>query len=227
MSENNPTQGLSIPRVIVVPGLITLGVTILRLIGELLHWPRAWFNPEAGGAWSVVGITWLVPVFGFYFARRLVAEGLGPKSPKLAVQFAVLGIVFVFVVLLLGVRVPIGNAFLRGILFLWVPMGTAALAQLYPWPTLARTLFAYALAARVPVAILMFFALWGEWGTHYDAIPESLPQMGLGLKYLWLGLLPQLVFWVGFTVLVGSLAGSVALAHRKPPKPTQPADSWS
>ena len=226
MSQNKPTLPLPILRFITVPGLITLGVTILRLGGELLHWPKAWFNPEAGGAWSIVGITWLVPVFGIYFARKLTVQGQGPKSLKLAVQFALLGMFSVVVVLLLGVRVPVSNPYLRTALFLWLPAILAALAQLYAWPALGRILFAYAFAARVPVAGLMFFALWGKWGTHYDAIPQSLPEMGLGLKFVWLGLAPQLVFWVGFTVLVGSLAGSVALGLRRSPATSRPPSTF-
>jgi hypothetical protein len=226
MPANSSTQVLSIRRIIAVPALISLFVTILRLVGELLHGPKAWFNPEAGGAWSIVGITWLAPVFGIYFARKLAAQGHGPKSAKLAMQFAGLGFMFVVVVALLGVRAPISNPFARTAVLLWTPILIAAGAQHYAWPALTRTLFVYAFAARIPVAMLMFFALWGEWGTHYDAIPENLPEMGLGLKYLWLGLLPQLVFWVGFTVLVGSLAGSVAVALRRSPRATHQTEDW-
>jgi hypothetical protein len=51
-------------RVIFAPILITLAVTILRLIGEMRRWPAKWFSPETGGivpsgvSW-VIGITWL------------------------------------------------------------------------------------------------------------------------------------------------------------------------
>ena len=33
-----------------------------------------------------------------------------------------------------------------------------------------RELIAYAFAARIPVLIVMFFAMRGGWGTHYDAV---------------------------------------------------------
>lgn len=215
MPDRVSASRFNLPRLILVPGLITLGVTLLRLIGELQHWPKSWFNPEAGGAWSIVGITWLAPVFGIYFARRLSAQGAGPKSAKLAVQVAILGIGFVIVAVLMGVGVRIANPFARTALLLWVPFVLAALFQLYAWPALGKTLFTYAFAARVPVAILMFFAMRGQWSTHYDAIPQDFPAMSFGFKYLWLGLLPQLVFWVGFTVLAGSLAGSIVHALRR------------
>ncbi len=55
---------LSIPRLVLGPTLFTLGVTLLRLAGELRGWPSPWFDKSSG----VVGITWfLPPIFGFYF----------------------------------------------------------------------------------------------------------------------------------------------------------------
>ncbi len=191
----------------------------MRLAGELVGGPPALFNPQAGGAFAVVGITWLAPVFGIYFARKLAREGHGPKSAKLAVQSTILGIIFVIVVAFASGSAPVSNPYLRAALFLWAPFAVAALFQLYAWPALAKALFAYAFAARVPVAILMFFAMMGEWGTHYDAVPEGFPEAGFAFKYVWLGLIPQLVFWVGFTVLAGALSGSAAFALRK----TQPS----
>ena len=47
----NDTSGsrISITRLIIVPSVITLAVTVLRLVGELQHWSTRLFNPEAGG----------------------------------------------------------------------------------------------------------------------------------------------------------------------------------
>lgn len=181
--------------------------------------PRALFSPSVGGGFALVGISWLAPVFGIYFALKLARAGHGPKSPKLAVQSAILGVIFVIVVALGATRIPISNPYMKAALLLWTPVAAAAVFQLYAWPALAKTLFAYALAARIPIAILMFFAMLGNWGTHYDAVPEGFPEAGLAFKYLWLGLLPQMVFWVGFTVLVGALFGSGAFALRKTQQP--------
>ena len=223
MAEPLPSR-IDYRRLILWPGVVTLGVTALRLAGELLHGPRALFNPDAGGGFALVGITWLAPVFGIYFSLKLAAQGHGPKSPTLAVQCAVLGIIFVIVVALGSVRVPISNPYLQAALFLWAPVAAAAAFQFFAWPALAKALFAYAFAARMPVAILMFFAMLGNWGTHYDAVPEGFPEAGLAFEYLWLGLLPQMVFWVGFTVLAGVLFGSAVFALRKtsPPPPPEP-----
>ncbi len=51
-------------RLILVPAVITLAVTLLRLVGELQQWSSALFNRSAGGGGAIVGIVWLVPVFG-------------------------------------------------------------------------------------------------------------------------------------------------------------------
>src|SRR5713226_471130 len=87
----------SIEDLIVIPTVITLGVTILRVVGELHHWSKTWFNPEGGGGGAIVGITWLAPLFGIYFALKLAAQGQGPRSWSRAIGFAVLGaLVLVF-----------------------------------------------------------------------------------------------------------------------------------
>jgi len=63
----------------------------------------------------------------------------------------------------------------------------------------------------------MFFAMLGNWGTHYDYVGMP-PQFSMPpvTKYLWLALFPQLVAWVAYTVVVGTLAGVVALAVVRP-----------
>ena len=43
------TKSISITSLITIPALITLGITILRLVGELEHWPKPWFSAAAGG----------------------------------------------------------------------------------------------------------------------------------------------------------------------------------
>ena len=87
----NSRAQFSIWRLIWVPGVITLAVTLLRLVGELRHWSKTWFNPEQGGFLAVVGIVWLAPIFGIYFALKLSGTGQGPESVAHAVGHAVLG----------------------------------------------------------------------------------------------------------------------------------------
>jgi hypothetical protein len=204
-------------RIILLPAAISLAVTALRLVGELKHWSEKWFNPEPTGmvpsglSW-LVGITWLAFPFGVYFALRLVATGQGPSQIVRAIKYAVLGLIF----MLSGhyLLIPIlPTPFPQILVFIWLVMTLAAAVQFFGWFALSRTLLWYGLAARIPVAVVMFLAMRGNWGTHYDYVGMS-PQFRLGLwsEFVWLGLFPQLVFWVAFTILMGSLSGAIAVS---------------
>src|SRR5689334_17445683 len=90
----SPSSGYataSIGQLIFIPAVITLAVTLLRLVGELLHWPRALFNPDPGGPGALVGISWLPLVFGIYFALRLIEVGATPTSPLRALLHVIAG----------------------------------------------------------------------------------------------------------------------------------------
>jgi hypothetical protein len=80
------------------------------------------------------------------------------------------------------------------------------------WPALGRTLLAYGLAARIPVALLMLVAMLGNWGTHYDARPSYPPQMSALGWWVGIGLVPQFFFWIWITIVLGALFGIVAAA---------------
>src|SRR6185436_7286031 len=51
--------------------LVTLAVTLLRLVGELRGWNPDYFSRLPGGGLAIVGITWLVPLVGAYFGYHL------------------------------------------------------------------------------------------------------------------------------------------------------------
>src|SRR5258708_12129575 len=89
------TNDVSIKKLILVPALITLAVTLLRLTGELMHWSKALFNPAAGGGGALVGIAWLVPVFGVYFGLKLAGAGLAPAAVGPAIGYSVPGFALV------------------------------------------------------------------------------------------------------------------------------------
>ena len=80
MADTHAGGHSSIVRLILVPGLITLAVTMLRLGGELARLNKILFNPAPGGPWAIVGIPWLAPIFGVYFAVKLARGGGGPAS---------------------------------------------------------------------------------------------------------------------------------------------------
>jgi hypothetical protein len=216
MPESTSDSSLDVPGLILVPALITLGITLLRLAGELMHGPRVLFNSDPGGLWSIVGIIWLAPIFGVYFALKLAAHGEGPKSLGRAVLFILLGVAVVITFSLLGAFFHLQQHFPGGLLYLCTVVAMAALATRPGWAALFRALVAYAYAARVPVAVVMLFAFWRDWGTHYDAVPADLPDnLSLLAKCWWLALFSQMIFWVGLTVLSGMLFGSLAagIAH--------------
>jgi len=204
----------SVRKLILVPAVITLVVTLLRLIGELQGWSPTFFDPEPGGGGALFGIWLLVPVFGIYFALKLAKAGQGPPSGwKVALRaaivlFVITGIVYGVLGLVSNV---IGSLLTMGVLVL----GTTILAMKKPWPALYSTLIAYALAARLPVAFIMFFAFFGDWGTHYDGPPPNFPETGPLVKWLVSGLWAQMTFWISFTIIFGMLFGGLAAGLRK------------
>jgi len=195
-------------RLLAVPALITLGVTALRLYGELQRWSPALFRREPGGVGAIVGIIWLAPLFGAYFAVRLVKRGAGPASPGKALARAGAGMGLLMASGL--VTVLLWPPFKVQVVVVAVVAAVAVALQFPAWPALIKTLLLYAVAARVPVVALMFLAIKGGWGTHYDAFPPGFPLTEPFERWLWGGLAVQMTLWVGNTVLLGALAGSIA-----------------
>jgi hypothetical protein len=201
------TASISTGRLILVPAVITLGVTLVRLTGELNRWSPSLFSREAGGAGALIGIVWLVPVFGLYFAWRLSKSGRGPTSRGRAIVHALAALVLCLV--LFRVVIGVVPSMLARLALLNLAAALSAVVAYRGWPELGRTEMAYGLSARIPVAIVMFVAMAAGWGTHYELGPPGFPEMDLVPKWLWIGLLPQLVLWISFTVVVGSLFGGL------------------
>jgi len=212
-------SSVSISRLIAIPALITLAVTILRLVGELEHWPSPLFNTQPGGGGAIIGISWLPIIFGPYFALKLAGAGDGPASNAKAIGFAV-GSLLVLVAGGLLFGLTINHANFVTALGLLLMLGAAFVPGL-GWRSLGNTLVAYAYAARIPVLIVMYFAITGNggagWGTHYDGVPPSLIHAPPLQKFFFAGVLPQMMLWIGFTAAVGSILGTIvtAVVHRK------------
>lgn len=204
-------------RLILIPAVITLAVTLLRLAGELQDWSSILFNRSAGGGFAIIGIVWLVPVFGIYFALKLADQVGRPEKTGRGLVLLVLSVVLLFAS---GMAAQAAGIDPNGttILVVFGVVAVAAVAVAWrAWPELARVLVGYGVAARIPVAIVMLIAILGDWGTHYDVPPTpEWPQMAPLAKWFWIGLLPQLTVWVAFTVIVGMLFGliAVAIVHR-------------
>lgn len=211
MSEQNPPVG----KLILWPAVITLAVTLLRLAGELLHWSPALFSREAGGGGSLVGISWLPPVFGILFGVQLVRLGYGPATGGRAVGRALLGLLAAVAVMFgagaAGLMKP-GQFSVVSLLVFTIAVAVGAAVAWTGWPALGRTMLAYALAARVPVAVVMLVAMIGNWQTHYDVAPPNaeLARMGVLQKWLMIGAFPQFTVWIAITILLGAVAGGIA-----------------
>ena len=216
-------SGPNVKRLIMVPALIALAITIFRLVGELAGGSSTLFNRAAGGGGAVVGIVWLVPIFGVYFAVKLVGQGFGPASAGKVIGLAVGGLVIGGVILALvfsltgdpNVSVSFGGA-------IGQQLGAAIAALVVVlilrkgWPAFFQTMLSYAFASRIPVLIVMLMAMLGDWGTHYELGPPGYPEMGLLSKYILIALFPQMTFWIMFTMVVGTLFGGIAAALVRP-----------
>lgn len=214
MAETASGKNVSIMRLIFIPSVITLGITLLRLIGELQHWPTALFNPAAGGAGSIIGISWLPLIFGVYFAFKLSDAGQGPQDRGRAIRLSLIGLVLFIAggVIAINPSISFPGKEAVGLLFLLLAIGLQ-----YPgWPQLFKTLLAYGYAARIPVLIVMFFAISGNWGTHYDVVPPGFPaDTPFWPKFLQIAFLPQMILWIGYTIITGMICGSIATAIRQ------------
>jgi hypothetical protein len=202
------------------PAAIALAVTLLRLTGELRGWSEAWFSRATSGlvpigavSW-LVGITWLALPFGAWFAWRLLGSRQAPAAPGRAVALSLASLVFLYG----GTRlVPLLQLGFPAFLFaIWAVGGLSAIAAFRAWPALGRVLLAYGLLSRAPVALVMLLAMYGRWGTHYDyADAPRVYELPFAVAYFMLAFIPQLVFWVAFTIVVGIVAGTVMAALRR------------
>jgi hypothetical protein len=66
----------------------------------------------------------------------------------------------------------------------------------------------------------MYFAMRGNWGTHYDAVSPRYQDVALWKKFFEMAFLPQMFMWIAYTVAAGSLFGAIAgaLFGRKLPR---------
>ena len=83
------------------------------------------------------------------------------------------------------------------------------------WPALWRVLLAYGLAARIPVLIVMFLAIFQDWDSHYAKPRPDFPPMGHGGLFFWTAFLPQMSLWIFLTIAGGILFGAIALGVRR------------
>jgi hypothetical protein len=210
------TEPPSLRGLILWPALVTLAVTVLRLVGELQRWSPRYFNRDAGGGGALVGIVWLVPIFAVYFALRVAPPEASRGAALRSLGWALLAF-FTTAILSIGGALLVGS-----------PIGQLAIFTVTSWigvmlarraaPGLWRVLLAYGFAARLPVLVIMAASIFGGLDTHYAKPRPDFPPMGaLGL-FFWTALLPQLAVWIWVTVVGGLLFATLALlvARRQP-----------
>ena len=210
MAVSRPSLG----RLILVPALITLAVTLIRLIGELSRWSPSLFNRAPGGPGALVGIVWLIPVFGIYFALRLARAGERPLGIARTLAWAAAAFIVNVAVLIGSVKLfPASPVMQNGLFALgcWLAIALARPG----WPALWRVLLAYGLAARIPVLVVMFLAIFLGWDTHYAKPRPDFPPMGHWGLFFWTAFLPQMSIWIWLTIVGGMIFGALALAVRR------------
>jgi hypothetical protein len=199
----------STARLILVPALISLGVTTLRLTGELQHWPKPFVNNAVCGK-AILGVIWLVPVFAIYFAFRLSGLGNAPGRLGQAIGFAALGLILKLAGTLVMETAGMGYPSRLGINLALTVAGLVLSAV--AWPAIFKVLLAYGYASRIPIAVVQFLAMRGNWGTHYDALDPGFPPIGFWPTFIRVSLVPNVFFMEAYTVIVGAVFGSLALA---------------
>ncbi len=195
--------------------VVTLLVTVLRVIGESQGWDSAWFNPEAGSAFNPFGIVWLVPLFGFIFGRRLAQAGTGPAfiTGFFVPMFGFFSIV--------GMAMFLGSSFegeeMRdATIYLFGAASLLSLLALFAWPRAFFTMLFYSISARLPVMLVQYLDIQNGWQTHYGRTAPQMGHMGPDER-IWMLTQWQAGFWIPFTVTLGCgfAAIGAAVGRRK------------
>lgn len=211
---------------VLVPALLTLAVTVLRLVGEINGWNPAIFGrPEAGGGFAPLGISWLIFLFGLWFGIRLQRADKGPRSHTraLVISLVAIGVVAGGMPALQALDVmwfpdeknP-GEA--RGMQWMMALMAGGCLVSALAWGRAALVLLVYGILARIPVVVVTWIALGQpDWNTHYTKIPPFFTNVAEADRASFL-LLPQATFWPGLTVLIGTAMACLGalLVRRRP-----------
>lgn len=207
---SRPYRGpVTVKDLILIPVVITFLVSLIRLVGELARGPEWLFGRAAGGGGALVGIAWLVPIFGVYFAVKQVRRGAGPSSLSRAFFWFPLSLLVMVGGAVLAPRLGLEATSVPALLFFAVLSLVAVAVASRGWSFLFKPLLAYAIGARIPVVVIMLVSMIGDWGTHYDAPPPGFPEMGVLSKWILIGVIPQLTIWIAFTVGVGGLFGGL------------------
>jgi hypothetical protein len=208
MAEQAPPRMMPL---VLIAGVVTLILSVVRVYGELQAWDPRWFPTGAGGGMTPVAIVWLVPVFGFLFGRRLAR--LGSRPPFVSAFFVpMFGLAALVAALVYVSKNHTTPEELRGMMR-YVVYGAPVLAvlALFAWPRAFVTNLGYGLLARIPVAIITWLDIKNDWSTHYGEVAPGLPPMVADEKLQML-LMAQAALWLPFTLLAGGAAAAIGAA---------------
>jgi hypothetical protein len=203
-------------RLIAAPGLIAVAVTALRAFGEVHHWPEPIVNAAVCGK-AILGVVWLVPIFGIYFAVRLFRVGSQPRFLVRAIIFAIASVLLKLGGTFLMERPGVGYGTRVSLNFAVTALALSL--QAVAWPHLFKVLLVYGYASRIPITVVEFLAMRGHWGTHYDALDPGFPQIGFWPTYARVSLVPNIFFMEAYTVIVGGIFGILAVATMRKLRP--------
>lgn len=222
--KNAPPSTLSL---VLVPAILTLIVSVLRLVGQLNDWSPLWFGDgsgggaidgEEGGSGALLGISWLMFVFGLWFGFRLQRSSAAVQRGKtvllaaLPVALVIGGMVIAQALDLVFIPSPDEPGEPRGLGVFMGVLLVGMVLSFVAWPRLARTMLVYALLARIPVVVITLLAIQFDWqGTHYTAVAPGFPTPAPDERLAFL-LTPQLTFWPMMTVMFGTLFGAIGAA---------------
>ncbi|MCU0867472.1 MAG: hypothetical protein MUC36_27125 [Planctomycetes bacterium] len=218
-----PAAAPSTLSLVVVPAVLTLIISGLRLAGQINEWnPTVFGRAEAGGGGALLGISWLIFVFGLWFGIRLQRGGAGPRSPARAFGISLFALAVVF-----GGMAVLSNMDLmslpdeqhpgqpRGLQWILGLMGVGCLIMFAAWGRAALVLLVYGLLARIPVVLITWFAMGKDWNTHYTKIPPFFTGIEDADRLSFL-IMPQITFWPMLTILFGTAMACLgALLFRK------------
>jgi hypothetical protein len=196
-------------RAVVIAGIITLALTALRLYGELEGWDPQHFNREAGGKGALVGISWLMPIFGLWFGARLARNGLAPAHKGRAIALPLIGFLLMAGIFALQFNVLKLEGDAARALF-WVTGPLCALFAVFAWPALAGANLGYGLLARLPIVAITYWAVSQGWDVHHVKLPPGSKVAEADRAFVLS--MAQLTMWIPFTILIGGFFGGIAAA---------------
>lgn len=215
----------SISSLVVVPAILTLVVTVVRLVGELKGWsPLLFGTPTADGANAIVGISWLIFVFGYWFGFRVQRSGAGVARPGKTLLLSLLPIAILFggfaaceKLGLVSMPTPEAPGEVKGLAWFLGVSAVAALTAMVIWFRIGVILLVYALLARLPVVVVTWFAIERGWETHHVKLPPEMTAPPADERFLWLAM-PQVTFWPVITIVFGTAMaalGALIAGRRK------------